>query len=169
LHFGENKVQEALDKWTVEKKQNHKINLHMIGRLQTNKVKLAVKLFDYIHSVDSIKLAKKIAEEQNKIKKNIKLFLQVNIENEQQKAGIDINQAAELLKECLNLKLTVLGLMCLPPINKPVNDYFIKLKQKNDELKLNSMSMGMSGDYLEALIFKSDFLRIGTKIFGNRY
>lgn len=168
LHFGENKVQEASDKWTIEKRQNPKINLHMIGRLQTNKVKLAVKLFDFVHSVDSIKLAKKIAEEQNKIQKNIKIFLQVNIGNEQQKAGININEAEELLKICLNLKLTVLGLMCLPPMGMPPKDYFIKLKQKNDELKLNSLSMGMSDDYLEALKFKSDYLRIGTKIFGNR-
>jgi len=168
IHFGENKVQEATDKWTQIKEYNQKIKLHMIGKLQTNKVKHAVKLFDFIHSVDSIKLAQKISVEQTKINKNLKIFLQINIGEEDQKSGVKINDVLELYNECLNLKLNVIGLMCLPPINSPSEILFNMIKQKNDELKLNSLSLGMSGDYPEALKVKSDFIRIGTKIFGER-
>lgn len=167
-HFGENKVQEAVEKWTNEKEKNPDICLHMIGKLQTNKVKFAVKLFDYIHSVDSIKLAKKIAEEQNKLNKKVKLFIQVNLNNEDQKSGISIDSVNELLERCIEHKLDVLGLMCLPPIDKPPGAFFLMLKRKNEELKLNSLSMGMSNDYLEAINYNSNFLRIGSKIFGPR-
>ncbi len=168
IHFGENKVQEAVEKWTNEKEKNPDICLHMIGKLQSNKVKFAVKLFDYIHSVDSIKLAKKIAEEQNKLKKKIKLFIQVNLNNEDQKSGISIDLLNDLLESCRENKLEVLGLMCLPPIDKPPGEFFSMLKRKNDELKLNYLSMGMSNDYLEAINYNSNFLRIGSKIFGPR-
>ena len=168
VHFGENKVQEAVEKWTNEKEKNPDICLHMIGKLQSNKVKFAVKLFDYIHSVDSIKLAKKIAEEQNKLKKKIKLFIQVNLNNEDQKSGISIDLLNDLLESCRENKLEVLGLMCLPPIDKPPGEFFSMLKRKNDELKLNYLSMGMSNDYLEAINYNSNFLRIGSKIFGPR-
>ena len=167
-HFGENKVQEAVEKWTNEKEKNPDICLHMIGKLQTNKVKFAVKLFDYIHSVDSIKLAKKIAEEQNKLNKQVKLFIQVNLNNEDQKSGISIDLVNSLLESCIEHKLDVLGLMCLPPIDKPPGEFFLTLKRINEELKLNSLSMGMSNDYLEAINYNSDFLRIGSKIFGPR-
>ncbi len=167
-HFGENKVQEAVEKWTNEKEKNPDICLHMIGKLQTNKVKFAVKLFDYIHSVDSIKLAKKIAEEQNKLNKKVKLFIQVNLNNEDQKSGISIDLVNSLLESCIEHKLDVLGLMCLPPIDKPPGEFFLTLKRINEELKLNSLSMGMSNDYLEAINYNSDFLRIGSKIFGPR-
>ena len=168
LHFGENKVQEALDKWSDEKLKNPDLNLHMVGRLQSNKVKLALKIFDYIHSVDSIKLAQKIAEEQTKINRKIKIFLQVNFDNESQKSGIDKDFVNDLLDVCLKFKLEVVGLMCLPPIDKPAAPFFSTLKDINDELKLTSLSMGMSNDYLEAVKFRSDFLRIGSKIFGPR-
>ena len=167
-HFGENKVQEAVEKWTNEKEKNPELCLHMIGKLQTNKVKFAVKLFDYIHSVDSIKLAKKIAEEQNKLNKKVKLFIQVNLKNEDQKSGISIDLVNNLLESCIEHKLDVLGLMCLPPIDKPPGEFFLTLKRINEELKLNSLSMGMSNDYLEAINYNSDFLRIGSKIFGPR-
>ena len=168
LHFGENKVQEAVDKWSDEKLKNPNLNLHMVGRLQSNKVKLALKIFDYIHSVDSIKLAQKIAEEQNKINRKIKIFLQVNFDNESQKSGIDKDSVNDLLDACFKFKLEVIGLMCLPPIDKPAGPFFSTLKDINDELKLTSLSMGMSNDYLEAVKFRSEFLRIGSKIFGPR-
>ncbi len=168
IHFGENKVQEAAEKWSLLKKEYTDCKLHMIGRLQTNKVKLAVKIFDFIHSVDSIKLAKKISEEQIKIKKNIGIFLQVNVAGESQKSGVDINSLSNLYEECINLDLNVLGLMCIPPISEPAGNYFEIVSKKKNELKLSSLSLGMSDDYLEALKVKSDFLRIGTKIFGAR-
>ena len=168
LDYGENKVQEAVEKWSEIKQKNQNINLHMIGKLQTNKVKLAVKLFDFIHSVDSIKLAKKISDEQTKIKKKVKIFLQVNIGNETQKSGTNVNEVSILYDECIKLNLEVLGLMCIPPIDEPVTNNFLKIKNKNDELKLSYLSLGMSGDYAEAIEVKSNYLRIGTKIFGNR-
>ncbi len=166
--FGENKVQEAITKWTHIKEQDPKIKLHMIGKLQTNKVKNAVKLFDYIHSVDSIKLADKISSEQSKINKNIKLFLQINIGDESQKSGVHIQKISELYMKCIELKLDVMGLMCIPPLNGNIIDYFSKIKVKNDELNLNHLSLGMSGDYTEALKVRSNYIRIGTKIFGQR-
>ncbi len=168
IHFGENKVQEAVDKWTVIKDQNKEIKLHMIGKLQTNKVRLAVKLFDFIHSVDSLKLAVKISNEQLKINKKPKIFIQINIGNESQKSGTNKNEVKNLYNECINLGLNVVGLMCLPPIDSDPKQCFEQVKNINDELKLNSLSLGMSGDYLQALEVKSDFIRVGSKIFGER-
>ncbi len=167
-HFGENKVQEALNKWNNIKNQKPHINLHMIGRLQSNKVKQAVSIFDYIHSVDSIKLANKISEEQKKQNKNLKIFLQVNIGEEIQKSGSNLNELHKLVLECKKLNLNVLGLMCLPPFNKPVDKYFSLIKNKNDEFNYKDLSLGMSNDYIEALNYKTSFIRIGTKIFGER-
>ena len=167
-HFGENKVQEALNKWSDIKNQKPHIKLHMIGRLQSNKVKQAVGIFDYIHSVDSIKLAKKISEEQKKQNKNLKIFLQVNIGDEVQKSGTNLNELDKLVFECKKINLNILGLMCLPPINDPVNKYFSLIKNKNDELDFKELSLGMSNDYIEALKYKTSFIRIGTKIFGER-
>ena len=168
LHYGENKVQEALEKWTVPKQENSLIKLHMVGKLQTNKVKNAVKIFDYIHSVDNIKLAKKIALENINQKKNVKIFIQVNLADEDQKSGISSSKVAELVKLCKSINLDIMGLMCLPPFNENSEEFFLKLKLLNDELNLKSLSMGMSDDYISALKYKSDYLRIGSKIFGNR-
>ena len=168
-HFGENKVQEAVDKWTEIKKDKPNLNLHMIGRLQTNKVKQAVKLFDYIHSLDSIKLAKKISSEQSKIKRNIKIFIQINIGNENQKNGILIDELNNFYKSCINdFDLDVIGLMCLPPVDIDPSLSFKKMEKAAKELSLKELSMGMSSDYLEAIKFKANYLRIGSKIFGNR-
>lgn len=169
LDFGENKVQEAVDKWTNIKNAKKELNLHMIGKLQSNKVKHAVKLFDYIHSLDSIKLAKKISEEQNKINKNLKLFIQINIGNEVQKSGISIKELPEFYKVCLKeFNLNIIGLMCLPPNNIDTSLCFEKMHKASKELNLNELSMGMSSDYLNAVKFNSSFVRIGSKIFGNR-
>tara|TARA_Y100000590_G_C15380606_1_gene886170 strand:- start:118 stop:780 length:663 start_codon:yes stop_codon:yes gene_type:complete len=167
-HFGENKVQEALNKWSNIKIQNPKIKLHMIGRLQTNKVKQAVSIFDYIHSVDSIKLANKISDEQKKQNKRIKIFLQVNIGEELQKSGSNLDDLDKLVIECKKLNLDVIGLMCLPPIDGITSKYFSIIKNKNNELQFRHLSLGMSNDYLEALNYKTSFIRIGTKIFGER-
>tara|TARA_B100002019_G_scaffold291998_1_gene313777 strand:+ start:865 stop:1527 length:663 start_codon:yes stop_codon:yes gene_type:complete len=167
-HFGENKVQEALNKWSDIKIQNPNIKLHMIGRLQSNKVKQAVSIFDYIHSVDSIKLANKISEEQIKQNKALKIFLQVNIGEEIQKSGSNLNDLDKLTLECKKINLNVLGLMCIPPINEPANKYFSLIKNKNDTLDFKELSLGMSNDYIEALNYKTSFIRIGTKIFGER-
>tara|TARA_B100000941_G_scaffold210360_1_gene154029 strand:- start:18392 stop:19057 length:666 start_codon:yes stop_codon:yes gene_type:complete len=167
-HYGENKVQEALEKWSDIKKENSSIKLHMIGKLQTNKVKSAVKIFDYIHSVDSIKLAKKIASENLEQKKITKVFIQVNLAEESQKSGVSIKDLSKLVEECKNFKLNVMGLMCLPPFSENSDKYFSKLKILNDKLNFNNLSMGMSDDYISAIKFKSNFLRIGSKIFGSR-
>ena len=140
----------------------------MVGKLQTNKVKFVVKLFDYIHSVDNIKLAKKISEEQKKLNKQIKVFIQINIGNEPQKSGVEINKANEFFESCKKLQLDVIGTMCLPPDDNNSETYFSKMLNINDELKLKEISMGMSNDYLNAIKFKSTFVRIGTKIFGER-
>ena len=165
LDFGENKVQEAIDKWTAIKQKNSEIKLHMIGKLQTNKVKFAVKIFDYIHSVDSEKLAKKISEEQKKINKKIKIFIQVNIGSEDQKSGIKKNQLNDLINFAKKIGLDVIGIMCIPPLNEDPKIYFkemLKLKEFNN---FNDLSMGMSSDYLDACKFNSTFLRIGSSIF----
>tara|TARA_Y100001970_G_scaffold237377_1_gene297821 strand:+ start:25161 stop:25823 length:663 start_codon:yes stop_codon:yes gene_type:complete len=167
-HFGENKVQEAMGKWNNIKSRNIEIRLHMIGKLQSNKVKNAVSIFDYIHSVDSLKLAKKIAEEQQKQKKNLKIFIQVNVGDESQKNGVRLSDVDKLVEECKNINLDVAGLMCLPPIDESASNYFSLIKRKNDELALKEISLGMSNDYLEALSFKTTFIRVGTKIFGER-
>jgi pyridoxal phosphate enzyme (YggS family) len=168
LDFGENKVQEAVDKWAVMKEKKPDIQLHMIGGLQTNKVKFAVKLFDYIHSVDSEKLAKKIADEQIKINRDIKIFIQVNIGNEDQKLGINKNQIKNLVDYCKNLKLNIVGLMCIPPVGINPISYFNEMKKINQMYGFNELSMGMSGDYLDAAKTNSTYLRIGSSIFGQR-
>ena len=168
IDFGENKVQEAVEKWTEVKKTNPKIQLHMIVKLQTNKVKFAVKLFDYIHSVDSEKLAKKIADEQNKINKNIKIFLQVNIGNESQKSGVNKNKLKELVNYCKEINLNLIGLMCIPPLNIDSEVYFEEMKNLNKILGFAQLSMGMSSDFLIAAKHQSTFIRIGSSIFGRR-
>ena len=168
VDFGENKVQEAIEKWTEIKKKNSKIKLHMIGKLQTNKVKFAVKLFDYIHSVDSEKLAKKIADEQVKINKKIKIFLQVNIGNEDQKSGINKNDLNKMVLFCKENNLDLIGLMCIPPVNADSEDYFKEMKQLNRSLGFKELSMGMSSDFLKAVKNLSTFVRIGSNIFGQR-
>ena len=166
--YGENKVQEALEKWTEIKKINSKIRLHMIGKLQTNKVKFAVQIFDYIHSVDSEKLARKIAEEQNKINKKIKIFLQVNIGNENQKSGINKNEVGKLLSSSEEIGLNVIGLMCIPPVDSDPEGYFVEMNKLNKDLGLAELSMGMSSDYLIAAKNFSTYVRVGSSIFGQR-
>ena len=166
--FGENKVQETLDKWSEIKSKRDNIKLHFIGKLQTNKVKLAVKIFDYIHSVDSEKLATKIADEIKKNQRKIKIFIQVNIGREDQKSGIEINQLRFFYNYCLDLNLNVVGLMCIPPIDHNPEKYFLKMQSLNEKLKLPELSMGMSADYLKATEYSSTFVRIGSNIFGKR-
>ena len=161
-------MQEAINKWTEIKFKKSEINLHLIGKLQTNKVKLAIKIFDYIHSVDSKKLAKKIAEEELKQNKKMKLFLQVNIGKEDQKSGIDKDDLEDLYNYCKDLKLDVVGLMCIPPANVEPEKYFKETNLLNKKLNLLELSMGMSSDYLQAVENSSTFLRIGSNIFGNR-
>ena len=168
LDYGENKVQEALNKWTNVKPTYPKIKLHLIGKLQTNKVKFAIKLFDYIHSVDNEKLAKKIAEEEQKINKKVKIFIQVNIGEEDQKAGVNKNNLDDLYSYCKGLNLDIVGLMCIPPFNINPTSYFKELEFLKDKYKLNELSMGMSSDYIEAAKYSSTFLRIGSGIFGQR-
>jgi len=166
--YGENKVQEALEKWSETKKINSKISLHMIGKLQTNKVKFAVEIFDYIHSVDSKKLAKKIADEQNKINKKIKIFLQVNIGDESQKSGINKNELEQLFFYSKEIGLNVIGLMCIPPANADPENFFKEMNKLNNELGLTELSMGMSSDYLIAVKHLSTYVRVGSSIFGQR-
>ena len=168
LDYGENKVQEALDKWSDIKKKNSKIKLHLIGGLQTNKVKFAVKIFDYIHSVDSKKLAKKIADEQIKQNKKVKLFIQINIGNEEQKSGVSKIDLVNLFNYCKDLNLEVVGLMCIPPVDKDSNQYFKEMNLLNHSLGLKELSMGMSSDFLKASMHSATFLRIGSAIFGKR-
>ena len=168
LDYGENKVQEAINKWSEIKKKKQNIKLHLIGKLQTNKVKHAIKLFDYIHSLDSIKLAKKIADEQFKQNKNLKLFIQVNIGNEEQKSGIKIDQIRDLITLSKQLNLNVIGLMCIPPANEEPEKYFKEIKSLNQKFNLKEISMGMSSDYLKAVENSSTYLRIGSSIFGQR-
>ena len=168
LDYGENKVQEAINKWTEIKSINPEIKLHLIGKLQTNKVKFEIKIFDYIHSVDSKKLAKKISDEELKQRKKIKLFLQVNIGNEDQKSGIVRDDLADLYNYCKDLELDVIGLMCIPPANEESEKYFKETNLLNKKLNLSDLSMGMSSDYLKAVEYSSTFLRIGSNIFGNR-
>jgi len=169
FHYGENKVQEAVEKWTEVKKNNSKIKLHMVGKLQTNKVKFAVKIFDYIHSVDSQKLAKKISDEQGKINKKIKTFLQVNIGDESQKSGTNKNDVSQLLYYCKEIGLDVIGLMCIPPANVDSESYFEEMNRLNKTLGLKELSMGMSSDFLIAVKNQATYVRIGSSIFGNRY
>ena len=168
IDYGENKVQEAVEKWTEIKKINSKVRLHMIGKLQTNKVKFAVQIFDYIHSVDSEKLAKKIADEQNKINRKIKIFLQINIGDEYQKSGINKNDVQKLVYYCKEIGLDLIGLMCIPPINVDPENYFGEMNKLNKSLDLSELSMGMSSDFLIAAKNFSTYVRIGSSIFGQR-
>ena len=168
-HFGENKVQEADLKWTEVLANNKDINLHMLGKLQSNKVKQAVKLFDYIHSLDSLKLAKKISLEQEKINKRLKLFIQLNIDGEDQKSGISVNELKDF-HECLvyEMKMNIIGLMCIPSIHSNKKIVYDKMSSLRKKFGLQELSMGMSSDYIEAVEFGSTFVRIGSKIFGKR-
>jgi pyridoxal phosphate enzyme (YggS family) len=168
IDFGENKVQEAVEKWAEIKKINSKLKLHMIGKLQTNKVKFAVKIFDYIHSVDSEKLAKKIADEQKKINKKIKIFLQVNIGNENQKSGINKDDLNKLVSYCKEIGLDLIGLMCIPPVNIDPEDYFQEMNKLNKSFGFAELSMGMSSDYFVAAKHLATYIRVGSSIFGQR-
>ena len=166
--YGENKVQEALDKWTDIKLQNKNVKLHLIGGLQTNKVKFALKIFDYIHSLDSQKLANKIAEEQIKQGKKPKIFIQINIGNESQKSGIKKEELADFYKFCKQLNLDIIGLMCIPPVKEVSTEYFKKMFLLNKDTNLVELSMGMSSDYLQATRNYATYLRVGSSIFGQR-
>ena len=166
--YGENKVQEALDKWTEVKLKNTTIKLHLIGRLQTNKVKFALRIFDYIHSLDSEKLANKIADEQEKQGKKPKIFIQVNIGNEDQKSGIHKEMLSDFYKFCKDLNLNIVGTMCIPPNDENTENYFSEMNRINQSLNFENLSMGMSGDYLEAVKNNATHVRIGSKIFGSR-
>ncbi len=166
--FGENKVQEAIEKWTDIKNKNNKILLHLVGKLQSNKTKLALKIFDYIHSLDSEKLANKISEEQKKTGKKPKLFIQVNIGNEDQKSGIDPNKLNSFYKYCIARDLDIIGTMCLPPISNDPEKYFMRMNYLNKNLGLKELSMGMSADYISAIENNATFIRVGSKIFGER-
>ena len=169
IHFGENKVQEAIYKWTNVKKVTPNLKLHMIGKLQTNKVKFVIPLFDYIHSLDSDKLAEKISIEQKKNNKNLKIFIQVNIGDENQKSGIKIENLNNFYKKCVNdLDLNIVGLMCIPPKDSSPNNYFLKMSEITKSFKFKELSMGMSSDYIEAINHGATFVRIGSKIFGKR-
>ena len=168
LNYGENKVQEAIDKWTNIKVNNSSIKLHLIGRLQSNKVKIALKLFDFIHSVDSEKLAKKIAEEEIKQNKKIGIFIQVNIGNEDQKTGIKKESVENFYSYCKKLNLDVIGLMCIPPLDKDPKYFFEEMQLLNKKIGLTELSMGMSSDYQEAVKYSATYIRIGSSIFGTR-
>ena len=168
LDFGENKVQEALVKWSDIKNDNHSIKLHLIGRLQTNKVKFALKIFDYIHSLDSEKLANKIANEQVTQKKRPKIFIQVNIGNEEKKSGIKKEKIEDFYKFCKNLNLDIIGTMCIPPNDSNTEKYFSEMNDTNKKLNFKELSMGMSGDYLKAIRYNATYVRVGSKIFGSR-
>ena len=169
LHFGENKVQEAKSKWSELKKNNKNLKLHMIGKLQSNKAKDAVKLFDYIHSLDNQKLADALAKFQTNLNKKLEYFIQVNIGNETQKSGIPVNQLDAFYNYCMNeIDLKIIGLMVIPPINQDANKYFKSLNELSMSLALESMSMGMSADYKDAIKHGSTFIRVGSSIFGSR-
>jgi len=168
LDYGENKVQEANEKWTEIKKQNKKIKLHLIGKLQTNKVKLALNIFDYIHSLDSEKLAKKIADEQKKQNVKPKIFIQINLGEEEQKSGISKENLLDFYNFSKNIGLNIIGTMCIPPFNKDSTIFFEKMSELNNFINLEELSMGMSSDYMNAIKFNSTYLRIGSSIFGQR-
>jgi len=168
INFGENKVQEAIEKWSEIKKNKKNIKLHMVGKLQTNKVKSALEIFDYIHSLDNIKLATKISDEQKKFIIKPKIFIQINIGNEAQKSGVNKSNILDFYNACKNLNLDIIGTMCLPPIKQDPNFFFSDMKKINTDLNLKEISMGMSEDYMEAIKHSSTYLRIGSKIFGQR-
>ena len=168
-HFGENKVQEAQVKWTSIKGDFPQLKLHLIGKLQTNKVKLALPLFDYIHSLDSIKLAEKISSEQKKKNFKPKIFIQINLGKENQKSGIDEDDLVNFYRRCVTeYNLNIIGIMCLPPFDEDPIPFFKKMQNLSESLKLKEISMGMSNDYMDALKFKATYIRVGSKIFGNR-
>ena len=168
-HFGENKVQEAQEKWTSIKNDFPNLKLHLIGKLQTNKVKFALPLFDYIHSLDSIKLAEKISLEQKKKNFKPKIFIQINLGKENQKSGIDEDDLVNFYQKCVTeYKLNIIGIMCLPPFDEDPSPFFKKMQNLSESLKLKEISMGMSNDYMDALRFKATYIRVGSKIFGNR-
>ena len=168
-HFGENKVQEADAKWSQIKKSKNDLKLHMIGKLQSNKAKKAVEIFDYIHSLDSQKLADTLSKFQSAINKSINYFIQVNIGNESQKSGIPFNQVDEFYNYCVKEKnMNILGLMIIPPNDNRTKEYFKSISELNSSLGLKELSMGMSSDYIEAINFKATYLRIGSSIFGDR-
>ena len=168
LEYGENKVQEAVEKWTEIKEKNNRISLHLIGKLQTNKVKFALKIFDFIHSLDSQKLAKKISEEQKKQNKKPKIFIQINLGEETQKSGINKENLMEFYNFTKDLGLNIIGIMCIPPFNQDSSKFFSEMNQLSKMINLQEISMGMSSDYLNALEFNSTYLRIGSNIFGKR-
>ena len=169
VHFGENKVQEAVAKWSDQKKINKNLRLHMIGKLQSNKAKDAVKLFDYIHSLDNKKLADNLAKHQERLSKNLNYFIQVNIGNEIQKSGVPVSELDAFYNYCVNeINLKIIGLMIIPPIDQKVEKYFKSLNELNKSLALENLSMGMSADYIEAVNYGSTFVRIGSSIFGSR-
>jgi pyridoxal phosphate enzyme (YggS family) len=169
LHFGENKVQEAMSKWRIIRSEKKDLNLHFIGKLQTNKAKDAVKLFDYIHSLDNQKLADSLSKQQNNLNKQLKYFIQVNLGNEIQKSGIPVNELDPFYNYCVNeIKLKIIGLMIIPPNEKNTTKYFKTLSELNNSLALNDLSMGMSADYIEAVRCGATFVRIGSSIFGSR-
>ena len=168
IDFGENKVQEAVEKWTDIKKEKSELKIHLVGRLQTNKVKFALKVFDYIHSLDSKKLAVKISEEQAKHKIKPKIFIQINIGDESQKGGIRVDELEDFYNYCMELDLEIIGTMCLPPISNEPEKYFSRMNYLNKKLNFKESSMGMSSDYLEAIQYNATYLRIGTSIFGER-
>ena len=167
-NYGENKVQEAVEKWSEMKLKNDKIKLHLIGKLQTNKVKISLKLFDFIHSLDNEKLARKISEEQKKQNLETKLFIQVNIGNESQKNGIHVSKLGEFYNYCKELSLNIVGIMCIPPIDEDPKISFSKMNYLKKKMNFKELSMGMSADYLDAIKYNSTFLRIGSNIFGSR-
>ena len=168
-HFGENKIQESIEKWTTIKNDFKDIKLHMIGKLQSNKVKYVLPLFDYVHSLDNLKLAEKISGEQKKFKKKLKIFIQVNIGNEIQKSGINIENLVNFYDTCTKkLDLNIIGLMCLPPNNQDSKRYFLEMKKLSNKINVRDLSMGMSSDYIEASINGSTFIRVGSMIFGER-
>ena len=169
IHYGENKVQEAMKKWTKLKDTYKDIKLHMIGKLQSNKVKFVIPLFDYVHSLDNFKLAEKISLEQKKLGKNLKIFIQVNIGKEDQKSGVNKEDVNDFYKKCVNdFGLDIIGLMCIPPVDSNINDFFSLMNKLNKSLGLKHLSMGMSSDYLDASNHGATFVRIGSKIFGKR-
>ena len=168
-HFGENKVQEAQEKWTSIKNDFPNLKLHLIGKLQTNKVKFVLPLFDYIHSLDNIKLAEKISLEQEKKNFKPKIFIQINLGKESQKSGIDEDNLENFHKRCVNeFNLNIIGIMCLPPFDEDPIPFFKKMKKLSESLKLKEISMGMSNDYMDALKYNASYIRVGSKIFGNR-
>ncbi len=168
LDYGENKVQEAIEKWTNIKNQNKKIKLHLIGKLQTNKVKFAIKIFDYIHSLDNEKLAKKISDEQKKHNVKPKIFIQINLGEESQKSGIMKKHLFDFYEFSKSLDLDIIGTMCIPPFNQDSSNFFSQMSKLNEKINLTELSMGMSSDYLSAIEYKSTYLRIGSNIFGKR-